>query len=408
MGKIIYFFRGLLAYALRFLTKWIPRDEKKWAFGAKNSFRDNPKYLFLWTIENHPEIKAIWISQNKKDVLMLREKGLKAYYWLSLSGIWVALTAKVYVCDHSLCDVNIFLSGGVFYVNLWHGVSVKRVRWQDPQLYVKSYKLNDACEMRNSFFFKMCEYPDLFVNPDFLLVPSKIQSQDFFAPMHNVSLENCVLGIPPRSRLLLKNKNEVLDFIRKYEPTDTLHLIDKISGYKKVYIYMPTWRYQEQDFLSESKINWRTLDDALKKSDSILLLRFHMFTKVDVSDIGNCENILLYPQMSDIYTVLPFVDCLITDYSSIYTDFLTMNKEIILFVYDYELYTKRNDNLDEYNKYYLAKRVKEFGQLVTIIESKEDCHVPEDLYNYSMEYFWDNNIHDIDIIEEIKKSNKIK
>jgi len=100
--------------------------------------------------------------------------------------------------------------------------------------------------------------------------------------------------------------------------------------------------------------------------------------------------------------VLPFIDCLITDYSSIYTDFLMMNKEIILFVFDYEDYVKKSYELSEYDKYFVGKKTYTFNQLLQTITSEEDCHVPKEDYNRLMEFFWDNNRHNIDIVEEIK------
>ena len=124
---------------------------------------------------------------------------------------------------------------------------------------------------------------------------------------------------------------------------------------------------------------------------------------MDLSFLSSYSNIYNYPSTTDIYTVLPFIDCLITDYSSIYTDFLTMNKEIILFVYDYEDYMKGSFKLSEYDKYFAGKRAYDFNQLLHLIDSGEDCHVPQDKYHELMEFFWDNNRHQIDIVEEVKK-----
>ena len=122
-----------------------------------------------------------------------------------------------------------------------------------------------------------------------------------------------------------------------------------------------------------------------------------------MSEISGYSNLMVYPKDSDIYTVLPFIDCLITDYSSIYTDFLMMNKDIILFVFDYEDYVHNSNDLGEYDKYFVGKRAYNFAQLLQIIESGEDCHVPQEKYQELMEFFWDNNRHRIDIVEEVEK-----
>ena len=80
-----------------------------------------------------------------------------------------------------------------------------------------------------------------------------------------------------------------------------------------------------------------------------------------------------------------------------------MNKEVILFVYDFEEYMKGSFKLSEYDKYYVGRRAYDFDQLVQIIKDKEDCHIPQDKYSELMDFFWDNNRHQIDIVEEVKK-----
>ena len=80
-----------------------------------------------------------------------------------------------------------------------------------------------------------------------------------------------------------------------------------------------------------------------------------------------------------------------------------MNKEVILFIFDYDEFVKGNYELAEYDNYYFGKRVYDFDQLLATVQSGEDCHVPQNQYDSLMNFFWDNNQHDIDIAEEIKK-----
>lgn len=400
---LILFFRGLLAYVMDALLAFMPRDRHKWVFGATRGFRDNPKYLYIEASEKHQEIETIWISRIKSDVEYLRGKGLKAYYWLSLRGLYHTLTAGVAVCDHTLANINEFLLGGSYYVNLWHGSSVKRVRWQNAEIFVKEFNLKNENEMRTSFTFKMMQYQTLFKGPDFCLAPSTIQAKEFFAPMMDIPLENCVVGVFPRSQLLIAGKGAALDFIKKNESRETLDFVEGLKKFNKVYVYMPTWRRTKSDFIASSGIDWKKLNGVLCKRNELLILKLHPFTKLNMDKVSAYSNIMTYPSKSDVYTVLPFIDCLITDYSSIYTDFLMMNKEIILFVFDYEDYVQNSNDLGEYDKYYVGKRAYNFAQLLQIIESGEDCHVPQDKYHELMEFFWDNNRHQIDIVEEVKK-----
>ena len=220
--------------------------------------------------------------------------------------------------------------------------------------------------------------------------------------MMDVSEENCIVGIYPRSRLMIKGKEKAMDFITKYEPEETKAFVEKLQKYKKTYIYMPTWRNDGRDFIEQAGINWQRLNDIMKEKNELFILKLHPFTELDIDSVAKYSNIMLYPKDSDVYTVLPFIDCLITDYSSIYTDFLMMNKEIILFVFDYEDYVKKSYELFEYDKYFVGKKTYTFNQLLQTIKNEEDCHVPKEDYDRLMEFFWDNNRHNIDIVEEIK------
>lgn len=397
------FLLGLVSYLMDMVIQYLPRDRHKWVYGANSGFKDNPKYLYLQAAYEHPEINSIWIGHNKNDVCYLRSKGLKAYYWLSLKGLYHTLTAGVAICDHQLGNINSYLLGGAYYVNLWHGSSVKRVRWQNTDVFVKNYHLKNKDEMRTSFVFRIMFYQVLFKGPDFCLAPSTIQAKEFFAPMMDIPIENCVVGVFPRSQLLIAGKGAALDFIKKNESRETLDFVEGLNKYNKVYVYMPTWRRTKSDFIASSGIDWKKLNGVLGKRNELLILKLHPFTKLNMDKLSAYSNIMTYPSKSDVYTVLPFIDCLITDYSSIYTDFLMMNKEIILFVFDYEDYVHNSNDLGEYDKYFVGKRAYDFAQLLQIMERGEDCHVPQEKYQELMEFFWDNNRHRIDIVEEVKK-----
>ena len=394
---------NLICYGISGVLKYFPRKKSRWAFGASGGFKDNPKYLFYEVVENHPEIHPVWISQNKQDCKYLTKQGMPAYYWLSLKGLYYSLTAGVYIVDHSTPSINRFLEGGAFYVNLWHGASVKRVRWQSPDYYVKEFHLKDASEMRTSFLFKIRTYVTLFHKIDLCLAPSSSLLKEFFAPMMDIPESNCFVGVYPRSRLMIEGKESAMNFIKKYEPTETMDFVKKIQSFSKTYIYMPTWRNNNQDFIKQAGIDWQQLNEAMKASNSLFILKLHPFTKINFEGLSQYSNIIQYPKKSDVYTVLPFIDCLITDYSSIYTDFLTMNKEIILYVFDYDEYVKGECELPGFDKYYIGKRANNFNQLLEIMKSGDDCHVPKEKYDFLMDYFWDHNRNKIDIAEEIKR-----
>ena len=401
--ELLLILSGFLSYSFSKVICYVPRKKDKWAFGALGGLRDNPKYLFYDVIAHHPEINCAWIASNKEDFYFLESKGMPVYYRHSFKGFWYALTAGVYVVDHSTANVSRYLEAGAFYVNLWHGSSVKRVRWQNIEKLLLKYHLKNEDEMRKSFLVKVRTFLVLFRTPNLCLAPSSIQKKEFFAPMMDIPEDNCVVGVYPRSRLMIEGKEAAMTFISKYESEETKSFVLQLQKYRKTFIYMPTWRNDKRDFIEQAGFDWQKLNDVLKQSNSLFILKFHPFTKVNIENLSKYSNICLYPKNSDVYTILPFIDCLITDYSSIYTDFLMMNKEIILYTFDYNEYINGSYELAEFDKYFVGKRANDFTELLDVIMSGEDCHVPQEHYDRLMDFYWDNNRSNIDIAEEIKK-----
>lgn len=397
---------NLISWILFHVVKFVPRNKNKWVFGDRFKFVDNPKYLFIDVSENHKEIRSIWMARRKEDVKIVRSLHFEVYYRYSLKGLYHSLTAGVFIFDHSVSDINKFTFGGAFLVNLWHGSSVKKVRWQAKDYYVRKFHLKDENEME-SFKFKILQYCHLFVKTDLLLAPSEIQANTFFSPMLRVPINDVVVGVFPRSKLMIKGEERAFDFISRYEPGSASSFIKQISQYKKRYIYMPTWRLNNIDFIQDAGINWEVLNDELHKKNELLILKFHPLTKIDFDGLSKFKNISIFPSECDIYTIYPFIDCLITDYSSVYTDFLIMNKEVIFFLFDYEDYMKNSYDLEEYDKYYRGIRAWNFTQLMDIIKGNIDCHVPNEEYTSLMNFFWDNNKKNIDLAEVIKDRIKI-
>ena len=62
---------------------------------------------------------------------------------------------------------------------------------------------------------------------------------------------------------------------------------------------------------------------------------------MDLSVIKGYSHIIPFEKQCDVNTILPYTNCLITDYSSVYSDFILLGKEIIIFPFDLE---------DSYNK----------------------------------------------------------
>lgn len=118
-----------------YLSCLFPRSRKIYVFGAwlGEKFADNPKYLFL-EAQDDPEIRPVWITKNPEVCRQIRGMGYEAYLSGSMKGIWMQLRAKYAVVCNGISDVNHAFMGRAIFLNLWHGVPLKKVGYDDDKV----------------------------------------------------------------------------------------------------------------------------------------------------------------------------------------------------------------------------------------------------------------------------------
>ncbi len=300
--------KRVFQYTFFYLSCLFPRNKNIWIFGGHHGhFADNTKYLFIHVVAHCPNIRAIWISENKEIVKFLQGKGFEAYCQRSLKGVFYALRGKFYIFHSYLLDINLSASGGTTKVNLWHGAPIKRIRFSTT----KKGKIESKFvpSLKNKFL-----YPYFYINSDYILSTSKRVTK-YFAEAFRVKENQCLELGYPRNEILSYSKDKIMEFVEKYEPNETKALIQKIKTYKKVFVYMPTWRDNGRDFIQHAGIDFGVLSRVLKDKNYFLILKLHRYTKLSIN-LKQYENVYLLDSHLDIYPILPFTNCLITDYSS--------------------------------------------------------------------------------------------
>ncbi|MCF0206870.1 MAG: CDP-glycerol glycerophosphotransferase family protein [Bacteroidales bacterium] len=369
----------LICYIIYPFSFLFVRKKNVWAFGSpRNAFSDNSKYLFVYVSENMKHIDAVWLSYNKQTVNAIREKGLKAEYLFSFKGLRYALKSKYWFFNAYTSDIMFCLSGGAKCVNLWHGVGLKKIEFNITSgVLAKRYV--------QKTFKERFYHPEVFRKPDFFISSTDFQSV-MFIKAFRLGKENCLNFGYPRNEILTADENKRLDFINKYEPENTKLLIQKISAYKNTFIYMPTWRDSQRDIFSNMKLD--ILNEILQTNNELLILKPHFNTKISDSDIKGLSNIMLLDNNVDTYTILPYTSTLITDYSSILYDYILMeNKNVILYLYDYDEYVKERDFTYPFDENVTGKIVANFNDLCEIIRNGDYKINPLDRSRI-IEKFW--------------------
>lgn len=372
------FFAYLICYIIYPFSFLFHRRGNRYAFGSfRGAFNDNAKYLYIWLSENCTDVDAAWISNSKATVRLVRSLGLRSHYVFSLKGAYFALTSRYWFFNSYTSDIMFCLSGGAVCVNLWHGIGLKRTDFNTV-----SGPMGDRFirHRPKEVFF----HPESFRRPDYLVSSAPFQTV-MFAKAFRISEARCLEYGYPRNTILHMTDSEREAFVLRYEPESTMELINRCKQFKEVFIYMPTWRDSQRRVFVQS-MDLRILNDVMVSKNAIMLLKPHANTIVD--GISSFSNISLIDSKVDVYSILPYTDVLITDYSSVLYDYLTMKeKGVILYLYDYEEYVSERDFYYPFEGNVAGVRVCSFPQMVKCIESG-DYNVDEETRNDIVTRFW--------------------
>ena len=295
-------------------------DYHTWIFSSVGNcnFNYNSKYLFLYVQKNLPQIRPRFVMNDAAKCSQL-EKEYGTEYFLdgtTKDGLKQILKAGVWFTSAGLPAYEWSGDARRIVVNLWHGIPLKKIA---------------LLEEHASSFQKLY----------FRRIFSKKYSYVLTTSTHLVSVMAKSLGVEekivkvwgqPRNDVIMKGrqKEELFDFLN-IQGQDT-----------KLVLYAPTYRdhgttrlfpfedYQKQEleeFLQEKKIHIcirMHLEETIEK-EKYLSKNLH-FVNEDVID--------------DIAQWMGCFDLLITDYSSIYLDYLLLDKPMIFLPYDKEEYLK--------------------------------------------------------------------
>lgn len=367
---ILFFLYPL--YIVSFLFK---RNYNKWIFGSENKFDGNCKYFFIQTKTEHPNINCIWITKNKKEINTLIKNGYDVYYFYSLKALYHLLTSGVYITSHPLNDsLPIWTIGIAKHINLWHGVGIKNMYFKaNTKYHYLRYHHPIIKYLYYPFIINILKKPDLFLS-------TSEKMNKHFKESFKLKDKNILEGYYPRCKILTMKKDSLKNFIKVNEPTEINKLIEKMDTYNEVFIYMPTWREHNKNFLDDFLFNLTELNKYLKQKNKLFLLKLHPRTPlVNRKNINDYSNLILLDNNIDIYPILPFTNTLITDYSSIYYDYVLMkDKRTIFFIPDYNSYIKSRDLAFDYFSSIKGDITYNFNELLNIIISDSLHHYNSD------------------------------
>nr|WP_252728563.1 CDP-glycerol glycerophosphotransferase family protein [Alteromonas sp. C1M14] len=353
-------------YLFYILGNLIPKDEKVWVFGAwfGQKFNDNPKAFFEYVNKKHNQkYKTIWITKNSDVIHQVREAGGLAYHEQSARGIWCQLRASKAIICQSLHD-DVFspcIGKKTKVIQLWHGIPLKKIMFD---------VFADRKKKKNAF--------GRFV--------------DFMSP-YNRHRNDVVIATSPLTQKILAQAfrvDEAQVLPCGFPRNDVFFTTDNNTENDRFRcIYMPTFRggmASECDLFERYGFDFEHIERQLTKHNIELTLRMHPVNKPPANIVQKIKNskVIKLDSGNDIYDSISQYDCLISDYSSIYFDFLLSDKPIVFAPFDLDEYKKRERSLYfEFEAVTLKPYCYSWGEIIHRLISLKENEIDE---KYKNEY----------------------
>lgn len=332
------------------LTRVAGRDDDLWVFGARGgeTFGENSKYCFLHVAAERPEIRPVWLARDDEVIETVRDRGYEAYRVDSLRGRWVQARAGVVFLTHNFEDLDVRWTGGALTVMLWHGVPLKYISW-DAELRALPWPVDAAVQ-------------SLFDCYDLVLATSESTLAPMVSAFHLPYDRYAPVGYP-RTDALLGSVPDA-DAGRDDAALDTVRDLDG-----DVVLYVPTFRDDPDDRaaarLDESAL--ARLDALCARRDAHFVMKPHPKETLSV-DLAAHDRLHRLPGDCDLYSFLPLADVLVTDYSSVYLEYLLLDRPVVFYPYDLERYRDRRGLYYDYDAVTPGPRADDFAALLSALD----------------------------------------
>ena len=298
-------------------------------FSSYPDFSGNPKAFFEFLSSNYcDKFNFNWVIYNATELLsILKSKNINCVLFNSLE--YQKLIEDIDI----IFDTNGFLFSekkqNQIYINQWHGFGPKKIGYllDAPNLAPQDIE----------YFYKSQN------KTDFIIVPSEF-AQLIFSSIFNINAQRIIPSGFCRDEYILNSNGKAN--LQKL----TTH---NIYSYNKILFYLPTFRNgnnrsDSQNIFSSNLLNLnnyneRELLDYLKENNYLLVIKKHPAEEDTIKDIHDSNVLILNDsamtnQLITLHEILNAADLLISDYSSIYVEYLLLNRPVLFLQRDKDEY----------------------------------------------------------------------
>lgn len=327
--------------------------------------------LYKYIVENHPEFtekyRVIWMVNgdtdyakkrieelpNSQNVVVCKKRSVKGLY-LYCKSLYIITTHNYYT--------GLYTKGKQKNYNLWHGMPFKAIG------------------------YSMAGSPDV-IQADYTLATSEM-FQEIMEQAVGMEKDKVLVTGQPCTDELFNTQNSLYRLG-----------IDK-NKYSKVLIWMPTYRNSDvgsirQDGKSDSfgladvfNFHLPELRDVLQKHNMLLIIKPHpmdvLRSQLNVSEqnISVIKNEDLAGANVSLYQLIGEADVLLTDYSSVFIDFLNLGRPVAFLYDDLDEYaSNRGFCFDKPEDYLPGEKISNFNGLIEYLDNIDEKNAKWDKEN---------------------------
>lgn len=279
-------------------------------------------YTHVWVVTKSSEIEKIKDSyQTKANVIFVERNSDEYLKWL---------TKAQYLINNSTFQPFVSIKDEQTYINTWHGTPLKTMGFDIPG------NPAGAKNVVRNFFMA-----------DYLISPNAHTTEMFlknYRLNQNYTGRIIESGYPRIDKTLEKNKDQLLKMLFEFGV--------ELDLSKPIILYTPTCKSGDLS-ISDNEVNQIHEEMSLVRKkfgkNYNVLIKVHPFLYNQAKEFAPIQPYLI-PDVIDTNQLLGIVEALITDYSSIFFDFLVTNKPILFYCWDDDLYSNQRGKYFDYEE----------------------------------------------------------
>lgn len=321
-----------IIYLLSFINRCLPKKKTKIVLYANIGFRDNVKALYDYFIENHYQDTYEIVCISNEFYHLKREKNVR--YCGLYAGVYHFLTTKYFFYCFGKYPIKPSLKQMV--VNLWHGMPLKKIGNLEEHLKDKDF----------NFFTKV------------------VATSPFFEPIMQSAFQ------AKSDQMLIAGNTRCDDLFKPITLNDNAD---------KRLLWLPTYRESEQRIDLMFVLNgneWLCINEQLAQINTNLYIKLHPLELNTIRIPSACHHIIIITDKDlseknwGFYRFLGAMDALLTDYSSVFLDYLLVNRPIGFVVNDLEQYRcKRGFIFNPIEDFFVGEKILTVETLKTFIKN---------------------------------------